>query len=295
MSVTRFAALQHRDFRLLWFGRLLSSTGSQMQQIAINWHIYDLLRGSTYTVSLFGREFALDAGALGLGSLGLARVIPVILFALVGGMLADSRDRRKLLIWVQSAAALFSGTLAYLTLTDQVTILQIYLLSMAGAAAAAFDEPARQSIVSNIVPRMHMTNAVSLNILLGYLATIGGPALAGVLVGQFDVGLVYVLDAVSFTAVILSLLLLRYRGTGRSQTGIGITALVEGVRYTYNNKLIWSTMLIDFFGHLFRLRPHHAAYCGHRGAAGGGGGVRFSGHRPACWRRVRRQRDRLAG
>jgi MFS family permease len=146
-----------------------------MQQIAISWHIFDLLRGSTYTVTLFNWEIPLDAGALGLGSLGLARVIPVMLFALWGGILADSRDRRQLLIIVKIAAVLFSGTLAFLTLTGRVAIWHIYLLSAAGAATSAFDEPSRQSIVPNIVPPAHMTNAVSLNTLLWYLATIIGP------------------------------------------------------------------------------------------------------------------------
>ena len=98
MKQPRLVALQHRDFRLLWFGRLLSTMGSQMQQIAISWHVFELLRGQTYSLDLLGRTFELNASAIGLGSLGLARVIPIIIFALLGGMLADSRNRRTLLI-----------------------------------------------------------------------------------------------------------------------------------------------------------------------------------------------------
>ncbi|MCA9926127.1 MAG: MFS transporter, partial [Anaerolineales bacterium] len=202
---SRLVALQYRDFRLLWSGRLLSTTGSQMQNIAVSWHIFALLRDQTVTLSLFGQQLELSAGALGLGSLGLVRVIPIAIFALLGGVLADTRNRRTLLIWVQTAAAIFSATLAILTFTDVVTVPLIYLLSAAGAAAAAFDEPARQSIVTNIVPREHMTNAVSLNTLLWQIATILGPGLAGFLVGQFDVGMVYAIDAISFGAVIVSL------------------------------------------------------------------------------------------
>ncbi|KAA3664452.1 MAG: MFS transporter [Chloroflexi bacterium] len=247
----RLVALQHRDFRLLWGGRLLSTTGSQMQNIAVSWHIFALLRDQTVSLSLFGQQVELSAGALGLGSLGLVRVIPIAIFALLGGVLADTRDRRTLLIWVQTAAAVFSATLAILTFTDLITVPLIYLLSAAGAAAAAFDEPARQSIVTNIVPREHMTNAVSLNTLLWQIATIVGPGLAGFLVGQFDVAVVYAVDAVSFAAVIVSLLLMRYRGKAAVSTqgygqGYGWQALVDGVRYTYRTKLIWSTMLLDF-------------------------------------------------
>ena len=248
----RLAALRYRDFRLLWFGRLLSNTGSQMQLIAVNWHIFDLLRGQTYTISLLGQDVELGAEALGLGTVGLVRVIPIIIFALLGGILADTRDRRQLLIWVQSAAALFSAILAALTLTGRATILLIYLLTAAGAAAAAFDEPARQSIVPNLVPLKHLTNAVSLNTLLWQLATIVGPALAGVLVSLFDVGVVYVIDAVSFSAVIVSLLLMEYRGKAAlTTTGLGWQALIDGIRFTYRSRIIWSTMLVDFFATFF--------------------------------------------
>ncbi len=243
----RLVALQHRDFRLLWSGRLLSTTGSQMQNIAVSWHIFALLRDQTFTLSLLGQEFELSAGALGLGSLGLVRVIPIAIFALLGGVLADTRDRRTLLMWVQTAAAVFSATLAILTFTDLITVPLIYVLSAAGAGAAAFDEPARQSIVTNIVPREHMTNAVSLNTLLWQIATIVGPGVAGFLVGQFDVGVVYAIDAVSFVAVIVSLALMQYRGKAAvSAQGYGWQALADGVRYTYRTKLIWSTMLLDF-------------------------------------------------
>ena len=81
---TRLAALQYHDFRLFWVGRLLSTTGSQMQFIAVNWHIFDLLREQTYILSLFGRQFELEAEALGLGAVGLVRIVPIIVFGLWG-------------------------------------------------------------------------------------------------------------------------------------------------------------------------------------------------------------------
>lgn len=87
-----------------------------MQFIAVNWHIYRLLENEVLAFSLLGCEFELGAQALGLGVLGLVRVLPVILFGLVGGVLADMHDRRKLIIWTQAAAALFTALLAALTL-----------------------------------------------------------------------------------------------------------------------------------------------------------------------------------
>jgi MFS family permease len=252
LSTQRLVALQHRDFRLLWLGQLVSITGSQMQIVAVDWHIYQLLRGQTYTLELFGWTIPLQAEALGLGLLGLVRVLPIILLALLGGVLADTRDRRQLMIWTQGAASFFAALLAIITLTGYESVAAIYLLTAAGAAAMAFDNPARQSIVPNLVPREHLSNAVSLNTLMWQIATIAAPALAGLLVGTFNIGLVYVLNALSFVAVLIALLMMRYRGQAAAQnTSVGWPALVEGLRFTYKSRLIWSTMLLDFFATFF--------------------------------------------
>jgi MFS family permease len=248
----RLVALQHRDFRLLWFGRLFSAIGSNMQLIAVNWHIFDLLQGQVYPITLLGRTVEVDGSALGLGTLGLVRIGPILVFALIGGMLADARDRRRLLILTQSSAALFAALLAAMTLSGRATIFGIYLLTAAGVAATAFDEPARQSLVPNLVPRQHLTNAVSLNTVLFHIASVVGPALAGMLVATLNIGLVYAIDALSFVTVIGALLLMHYRGHGATrQTGLSWSALREGLSYTYNSRLIWSTMLLDFFATFF--------------------------------------------
>lgn len=251
-AAPRLAAFQYRDFRLLWSGQLLSGIGSQMQLIAVNWHVFALLRGETYAVNVLGREVTLGAEALGLGTLGLARILPIFVFALLGGMLADSRDRRKVLMWTHAAAALFAGLLAALTLSGNERLVFIYLLTAADAAVGAFAGPAEQSLVPNIVARQHVANAVSLNTLLWYLATTIGPALAGILVGQLGVGAVYAINAVSFTAVIVMLLKMQYRG-GAAASGPAMdwAALREGIQFTYRERMIWSTMLLDFFATFF--------------------------------------------
>jgi len=248
----RFIALHYHDFRLLWFGQMISSVGSQMQLIAVNWHIFQLLRGESLIITLFGREFELGAEALGLGTLGLVRVIPILIFALLGGMLADTRNRRKLIIFTQSAAAFFAAVLAVIALSGRATLPAIYLLTAAGSATAAFDNPARQALLPNLVPAKHLTNAISLNTLIWQIGTIVGPAMAGLLVGRFSIGLVYALNALSFLAVVLALLSMRYRGgVAALNTGLGWQALVEGLRFTYRTQIIWSTMLLDFFATLF--------------------------------------------
>src|SRR5258707_11671162 len=113
-SAPRLVALRYRDFRLLWLGLLISVTGSQMQLAAVNWHIYQLLRDMTYTFSIFGTQIDVGAAALGLGGLGLVLVLPIIVFGVVGGVMADTYDRRKLMMFTQSTAAILAGILATL-------------------------------------------------------------------------------------------------------------------------------------------------------------------------------------
>ena len=249
----RLAAFHYRDFRLLWLGQLVSMTGSQMQIIAVNWHIYELLKSSSASFTWFGHQFDLNAGALGLGALGLARVAPIVIFALIGWYVRRTRaNRRTLLIGVQIAAIAFAGLLALLTLTGRATVLAIYLLTAAITATAVLDQPARESLVPNLVPRRDLINAVSLNALTRTVGTIAGPALAGVMVEFTGIGVVYAVNALSFVAALATLLLMHYRGQAAAKrTGFGWQALVEGVRFTYGSRIIWSTMLLDFFAVFF--------------------------------------------
>ncbi len=248
----RLVALQHRDFRLLWLGQLISTIGSQMQLIAINWHIYGLLKDQTYTLSLFTNDISVNTGALGLGILGLVRILPVILFALLGGIVADVHDRRRVIVYTQCAAAFFSAILAAITMTGYDHVSLIYLLTAAGSAVAAFELPAQQALIPNLVPKKHLTNAVSLNTLLFQIATITGPAIAGILVAMFSLGLIYAVNTLSFIALIIAVLLLHYRGQiVVKNKGVGWPALIEGLKFTYHSRLIWSTMLLDFFATFF--------------------------------------------
>jgi MFS family permease len=233
-------------------GQLFSSTGAQMQLVAVDWHVYQLLRGSSYTLALFGHDISLDGKALGLGTLGLVRIAPVVLFALFGGIMADAYDRRRLMILTRSIATLLAAALAAITLAGRATVGMIYLLTAAGAATTAFDSPARQSLVPNLVPREHLTNAISLNTLLFQITTIVGSAFAGVLVASLDIGFVYAASAVGLAAIIVSLVMMQVQGRAIvHRAGLGWDALVEGLRFTYRSRIIWGTMLLDFFATFF--------------------------------------------
>lgn len=247
----RLVAFQHRDFRLLWSGMLVSIIGSQMQFIAVNWHVYELLEGKTFTLDLLGHATRVDGQALGLGVVGLVRFVPIVGLALLGGILADTRDRRRMMIGAQVASCTFALTLAAITLTGHASLPALYLLTGALAAAAAFDNPARQSLVPNLVPRAHLANAVSLNTLVFQIASIVGPAIAGVLVARYNVGLVYGVNALSFLATLLALLAMDYRG-GPADIGVrGLGSLMEGLRFVRRTPIIWSTMLLDFIATFF--------------------------------------------
>lgn len=248
----RLPALQYRDYRLMWFGLFVSTIGSQMQFTAVNWHIFELLRGQTFTVDLFGRTLSLGAEALGLGTLGLVRVIPIILFALAGGLLADTRNRRTLLIYTQLASVFFAALLAVLTLTGRVTVPVIYLLSAALAGVAAFEQPSRQSLMPHLVSKEAFVNAVSLNTLMFTGASVIGPALGGLVLAYAGVSTVYLVNAISFVTVVISLVLLTYRGEAAvSAAGLGWGALLDGLRYTFHTPIIWSTMMLDFLATFF--------------------------------------------
>lgn len=255
-SQTRLAAFRYRDFRLLWVAELASTTGSQIQTFAVNWHVFRLLQDQTLTVNLFGTQIELGGSALGLGGLGLARIIPIVALSLLGGLMADAYDRRKVMVATRTVAALLGGLLALLTLSGQANIALIYLISALAAGLMTFDMPARQSLVPHLVAPEHLTNAISLETIIWQVATIVGPALAGVLIGSLEqsgveaIGVVYGLSAGLFIAAGFMLLFMHYRGQSRSES-ISCRALKEGMRYTFQNSMIRGTMLLDFLATFF--------------------------------------------
>ena len=235
---TAFSSLRHRDFRLLWLGQIISVTGSQMQMVAINWHIY-----------------LITHSALALGMVGFFRAGPIILCSLLGGVVADVIDRRRLMMVTQSVMLTCSAILALITFEGLRRVWPIFLLTSIASAAWAFDTPARQSLMPALVPAKDFPNAVSLSMLMFQTGMIVGPTLAGFLLASRGPGLVYAMNAASFVAVIGGLALMRFRGRpGEDQsapTRITIEAFREGLRFVWRTPIIVQTMTLDFVATFF--------------------------------------------
>src|SRR6185436_9850275 len=213
---TAFSSLRHRDFRLLWMGQIVSVTGSQMQLAAINWHIYIITRS-----------------ALALGLVGACRAVPIILCSLMGGVVADVVDRRRLMVITQTIMLVCSAILSFISFEGLTAVWPIFLLTSIASAAWAFDTPARQSLMPMLVPVKDFPNAVSLSMLMFHIGLITGPPLAGFLLASHGPAMVYAINAVSFVAVIVGLLLMHTSGKQEKSEAesneISLQALLEGL------------------------------------------------------------------
>src|SRR5688572_15509290 len=189
-----------------------------MQFVAINWHVYLLTKS-----------------AFALGLVGLFRGVPIILCSLAGGVVADAIDRRKLMVVTQTVMLISAGLLTAFTMAGLESVWPIYALSALASAATAFDTPARQSLMPALVPAEVFPNAVSLGLLVFNVATIGGPAISGILLAERGPALIYGLNAFSFLAVIAALLLMRTSGDperqGERGNALSFAALKEGFRF----------------------------------------------------------------
>lgn len=250
--------LRYRDFRLLWTGQVFSMIGSRMQGAALLWHLY-VVTGSKYA----------------LGWMGLARVIPILVFALLGGLVADALDRRRLMLVSQTTMGILAAVLGVWTWLGLHSAWPIYLVAGLTAGAFAFDGPARQSMIPTLVPRDHLAAAVSLNSLSAQVASILGPTLMGLIIQHGNIAWIYWANAASFLAVIIGLLLMRPQAPAPGERPqISIAALREGLQFVGRSRLLIALMLLDFVGTFFSsatvLLPVYARDILHVGPSGYG-------------------------
>jgi MFS family permease len=217
---------------------ICSTAGSMMQNAAILWHVTQLV--------------PVDKRPLALGAVGMVKIVPIFVFSLAGGVVADALDRKKLMLVMQSLMAIFAAILAVLSFTGKEALWSIYLLTALNSAANTFDGPARQSMIPALVPPKDFANAISLNTIHFQVASVVGPWLSGIVIASLGMGWVYALNAVSFLAVIVNLLRMRdvpaRQGAG---VEVSLRSAVEGLRFVFRTPMIRSTMLLDFFATLF--------------------------------------------
>ncbi len=212
-----FRALHHRDFRFFWTGQVVSNTGSWMQSIAQAWLILQL-----------------TDSPLALGTLTMLQALPVLLFGLFGGVIADRFPKRTLLLFTQTTMLVQASALAFLTYTEQIQIWQLYLLALSLGVLNALDNPTRQTLVSELVPAEDLPNAVALNSLMFNTSRLLGPAIGGVTIAVVGVAGCFLLNAISFVGVIFSLTMIRARSTAPAvdnRRGAVILQVREGLRY----------------------------------------------------------------
>ena len=183
---------RHRNYRIFFTGQLVSLAGTWMQNVALAWLVIEL-----------------SGSALAIGALAFWRFVPFTLFGLAAGVVADRFESRRLVMTTQAAAMAISIALAVVTLTDTATLPIVYALAALGGIALAFDAPGRQSLTFQMVGPRELPNAVALNSGLFNGSRVIGPAIAGLVIAAVGTGLCFVVNAVSFLAVLTALALVR--------------------------------------------------------------------------------------
>jgi MFS family permease len=183
---------RHRNYRIFFSGQLVSLAGTWMQNVALAWLVIEL-----------------SGSPLAIGALAFWRFVPFTIFGLVAGVVADRIESRKLVMATQAAAMAISIALAVVTLTGTATLPIVYVLAALGGVALAFDAPGRQSLTFQMVGPRELPNAVALNSGLFNGSRVIGPAIAGLVIAAVGTGLCFVLNAVSFLAVLTALAVVR--------------------------------------------------------------------------------------
>lgn len=230
-----FRSLKFPDFRNYFLGTTFSEIGTQMELVAINWQVYELTHS-----------------AASLGFVGLSAFLAIIIVALPAGLIVDKLDRKKVLLFSQILPCFVSLTLLLMTITDTITPLAIYILVFFSFAARAFQGPARQSIIPQLVSHEYFLNAFSLQTMSRQVSLMIGPAIAGFVIEFLKVQTVYILNFSTFVIYILILLPIHIRPHSRaSEVTYSVKSVWEGIRFVLSNQILVYTMLLDFIANFF--------------------------------------------
>jgi MFS family permease len=223
-----FRALRTRNFRLFFWGQLVSNTGTWMQTVALGWLVLQLTKSG----------FAV-------GVVTALQFLPSLLFGIYGGVVADRFDKRRTLLATQSGMAVCAAALAGVTLAGSVQLWMIYLLTFMSGCFTAIDTPVRQAFVSEMVPPEGLPNAIAINSAMFNLSRIAGPAAGAIVIKAVGVGICFAFNAGSFIAVLFGLMMMRpaelFRGRPVARAKGQIR---EGLRYVWENPVLRSTILV---------------------------------------------------
>ncbi len=236
-----FRSLHERNFRLFFTGHAVSVTGTWMQRVGQDWLVLEL-----------------TDNAVAVGIATALQFLPMLFLGMLGGVVVDRVDRRRLLITTQAVSALLAGLLATLTLTGAVELWMIYGLALGLGMVTVFDVPGRQAFLTDMVPPEDYVNAQALNSTVHNTGRLVGPAIAGLLIATIGTGVTFLINAVSFVAVIIALLRIdasRLRRSARAERAKG--QVREGFRYVWSHPDLRACMfliaVVALFGQNFRV------------------------------------------
>lgn len=244
---------ESREFRLLFFGQLVSTLGTQLTVVAIPYQVY-----------------AETHSSLQVGAVSLAQLVPLILGALVGGSIGDAVDRRTLLAVTSGALALTSGALALNAMAAHPSVLAIYLISALAAALSGFVNTARNAVVPSLVGRNLLLAAYSFMQVLFQLGSVVGPAISGLLIAAVHLRWVYSIDAITYVLSLLAVVIMAAMPPAKGATRPGWGSIKEGILYLRGRQQLQGVYVIDLnamvFGMPRALFPAMAATVFHGGA-----------------------------
>jgi MFS family permease len=229
------APLRHdRDYRWMWAGQAVSGIGNQVTRLALPYQVY-VLTGST----------------LAIAALTAFQLVPILVFSLGAGSVADAVDRRRLLIVTQVGLMACSAALVWLALTPAPPLLALFVVAFIAAGLGSVDQPARSSAVPRLVPPQRLPAAIALGQLNFQIASVVGPAIAGVLIATVGLPGAYGLDVLTFAASFAGLIAIAPLPPHRTAARPGLAAVREGLRFALTRRVILSTFVIDLDAMIF--------------------------------------------
>ena len=246
-----------RDFRMLWLGQLVNGLGRQVTVVALPFELWQLTHSS-----------------LSIGLLALVQLVPILIFSLGGGAVADAVDRRRLLIVTQLFLAATSLALVILAVQPSPSIWALYAVAFVAAGVGAVDGPARTSALPRLVPRERLPAAIAVNWLSGQTVAVAGPVFAGVLIATSGVAAAFTFDVLTFLASLVALLVIAPIPPHPDARRPSLRSIAEGLAFARDRRIVLATFTIDFdamvFGMPSALFPQLALTVFNTGPAGYG-------------------------